>query len=165
MARAVQEPQYFGPIVTTVGVRAFEAHLAAGNVLPGDLLDEVGNIAGVPPVVRWVALQAPPPTGQPGIITVAARNCELNDAYIRYRTFNRADTNEFLRQHRMIVRPGMHADSVPAAFADDDPAAATAALPIPVEPGPLIGAAQQMWAVMLTFRSWWVAFVMRWGRR
>lgn len=173
MARALQYPRAFDAFLTDAKfARSRESHLAAGNVWPGDLLSDPGNLAIVPSEVRWIALQ-PTPATQVATIAVLARDCELIDSYIRYRTLNVLQVNAQLATYKIIVRNGVLPNVAtfglggePGNEPEGDMAMA-AQVPVPVAQGEIGPAAAlaRGWAVMLHWRAYFIAFAFRWGRR
>lgn len=195
MARAAQQPWNYIPLLTEAEfARSREPHLAAGGVLPGDLLTEVGNLATTAPDLpplgpgpdanspRWIALSRSE-TATPSTILVLARDAEINDGYINYRTLGRYNVDRILGLYSIIVRPGVFQVSANFSAAGIDPTSgeplpegeeSRAIVPIEAARGgeveavanaPLVVLAARGWAIMLHFRSYFIAFAMRWGRR
>ena len=185
MARATEQQWGYSSFLSEARFsRSREAHIAAFNVQPGDLLDEAGNLASSalpgPPTgnsPRWIAL-APTPPDRVGMIAVLARKAEVNDGFIRYRTLNRTEVNRILALYNIIVRPGVMFTTLSAGLAYDpvtgeplpppEGEGQAALLPAVRDAAEVSGPAALLahgWAVMLHFRAFVIGFAVRWGRR
>lgn len=99
------------------------------------------------------------------------RNAEVTDAYINYGAHDRLTVNLALAANAgIIVRPAISESYGLAGGMFDDPEPfdpldeAAQTLPAISEPAPL-PAPPRAWAIVLTFRSWFVGLAFRFGRR